>query len=335
MEITLPSGRKIGDGHEPFIICEVGSNWSNLEDCLHSIRQAKNCGADAAKFQAYNHSALYGFKHVSGMTEYDHLEKDFPGTLPLEWLPNLKQESERVGIEFMCTAFSPELYDAVDPFVNIHKIASAECTHKRILEKVRALGKPVILSTGAHGVEDIHAALSVLGDLPKVLMYCVAAYPAIEVNLALLSILRDVSHSLVGFSDHTLDASVVPTVAISSGACVLEKHVTFIEGETPDSPHSLDGGQFSRMVQRIRGHAIDSLGPTREEKSMVLRSNRRLTANGDIAVNTVYTAGDNFDANRSLKDDTHAFHPFMIDEVNGKVAKRAIKAGDGIGPGDI
>lgn len=73
---------------------------------------------------------------------------------------------------------------------------------------------------------------------------------------------------------------------------------------------------------------------------MVLRHNRRLIATRDIREGERFRACvepgiQNFGIYRSLKDETRAFHPFLIDEVDGRVAKRAVKAGDGIGPGDI
>jgi sialic acid synthase SpsE len=212
--ITLPSGRQIGEGRPPFIIAEVGSNWLTLEDCLTSISQAKLCGADAVKFQAYNPQALYGAP-LDGSWTFAPIRLD--GQLPLEWLPKLAEKAKAVGIEFMCSAFSPELVDAVDPYVNIHKVASAEMTHVRILEKLRQIGKPVILSAGASGVEDIRAALSTLGPIPVVLMYCVAAYPAREVNLGSIQLLKTQFDRPVGYSDHSVDVGEVPFSAVERG----------------------------------------------------------------------------------------------------------------------
>jgi N-acetylneuraminate synthase len=244
----------------------------------------------------------------------------------------------------MCSAFSPELIDAVDPYVSIHKVASAECTHKRMLERLAAIGKPVFLSTGAHGSKDIAAALSVLGDTPVVLLYCVAAYPAREIDLYQLHTIRGAFNRMAGFSDHSTDVETIPVLAQSHGATVIEKHVTFIDADTPDSPHSLTADEFKRMVFAIRNYKYKSItdtafgdwkGPTQAERPMVLRHNRRLIATHDIAEGQALTEGTNFGIYRSLKDDTHAFHPFMADEVSGRTAKRSIKAGDGIGPGDV
>ncbi|MBK9203495.1 MAG: N-acetylneuraminate synthase family protein, partial [Candidatus Obscuribacter sp.] len=39
--------------------------------------------------------------------------------------------------------------------VEIHKIASCENTHLRLLEAVAKTGKPVIMSTGASNIEEI------------------------------------------------------------------------------------------------------------------------------------------------------------------------------------
>lgn len=312
----------IGPGQSPFIIAEVGSNWQTFEDCKNSVALAKAVGADAVKFQIFTPEALYGMNCIDIKS------------LPAEWLPKLKEKAEACGIEFMCTAFSPELYDVVDPFVRIHKIASAEACHLRILEKVKSYGKPVILSTGAKGEADIKAALSVLGDTPTILMYCVAAYPARVVNLELLPMLASTYGKPVGYSDHTTDALVVPDYAVSKGACVIEKHVTFIEAATPDSPHSLNADEFKLMVQRLRRAPISAIGPTPEELGMVNRHNRRLIATRDIQPQEMLQEGVNFGIYRSLKDDTHALHPFAIQTANGAFTTKAIKAGDGIGPGD-
>ena len=324
MRIKIGS-REIGDGCLPYIIAEVGSNFRNKQDCLTSITLAKKCGASAVKFQLYDHMGLYGV----------------PGKLDSEldptWLPDLKSKADACGIEFMCTAFSPEGVELVDKYVNVHKVASAECTHKRLLEAVRDTGKPVFLSTGAHGVKDIAEARMILGGgVSVVVMYCVAAYPAQEIELNNLVLMKKTFETLVGYSDHSTDVLNIPVTACHWGnAAVLEKHVNFVAAQGPDAPHSLNPEQFKRMVDRIHNRHETRIGPTPEEKPMVLRHNRRLIATRDVKRGDTFIEGANFGIYRSLKDDTHAFHPFAIDEVVGRLAKRDIAAGDGVGPGDV
>jgi N-acetylneuraminate synthase len=340
MKIQIKDNLEIGDGCPPFIIAEVGSNWRTLEDCMTSISMAKACGAHAVKFQAFDDESLYGIKVKRGYAG-PHGESVYecgkhPSALPLEWLPKLKEKADACGIEFMCSAFSPELVAAVDPFVNLHKVASAEMTHVRILEKLRSFGKPVILSTGASGVDDIQQALEVLAQIPTILMYCVAAYPAQEITLETIQTIKASFGGPVGYSDHSTDVLHIPVSAVRDfGACVLEKHFTAIDGDTPDAPHSLNSDQFKRMVTHIGQGGEGVIGPTREETPMILRHNRRLIATKDIAVGEPLTEGVNFGIYRSLKDDTHAYSPWMVDDVRRCKAVRAIGAGCGIGPGDV
>lgn len=333
--ITLPSGRRIGPGEKPFIIAEVGSNWETLDHCLHAISMAKAAGADAVKFQAYSDEALFG------RDDYNELyDEDRPRTYELfapwrpDWLPKLKAKSDACGIEFMCSAFSPELVDAVNPYVNVHKVASAELSHVRILERVRDSGKPVILSTGASGPNDIAQALKFLEGVPVVLLYCVSAYPARDIDFRMLDELKRFGKP-VGYSDHSTDVRVIPRAAVERGACVLEKHFN-PEGltDTPDAPHSLSTDEFKRMVLSIRGDLPFAWG-SGEERDMITKHNRRLIATQAIKAGETLGENVNFGIYRSLKDDTRGLSPFRIADVHGRIATRRIEAGEAMGPGDF
>jgi N,N'-diacetyllegionaminate synthase len=364
VEITLPSGRKIGPGHPTFIVAEVGSNWRNLEDSLHSIAMANAAGADAVKFQAFNYKALYGLEgqwiqKESYSSVYGVEQVTVPAApefdrraLPLDWLPKLKEKADACGIELMCTAFSPELVDEVDRYVSIHKVASAELSHVRILERLRDKGKLVILSTGASGKADIQQAIRVLrectddtydhercdrNEVDVILLYCVAAYPARDVDFRMLEALKDFGCP-VGYSDHTTDISVIPKTAVDLGACVIEKHFTDIpEVETPDRPHSLTVDEFKKMVETIRGTREFTWG-NGEERDMLLRHNRRLVATRRIQAGETLSEippHANFGIYRSLKEDSRGLLPFAIGRVIGRLATRDIEAGEAIGPGDF
>lgn len=309
---------------KPFIIAEVGSNWQSFEHAKDSIALAKNCGADAVKFQAFTSDALYGPEARVMLHE-----------LPLEWLPKLKEKADACGIEFMCTAFSPELVKAVDPYVTAHKVASSDLTYPQLLDAVAKTKKPVIASTGASSVGDIVQALDRLPMGATVLLYCVAAYPAIHADLRVMDLLHQETGRPVGFSDHT-PGTFMAVEASRRGAVVIEKHFTaFPELDTPDRPHSLTPDEFKVMVDYIRGKRQPVIGPTVEERAMVLRHNRRLVATSDILAGTALKYGVNYGAYRSLEDDARGLSPFAWESLEGRSATKAIQRGKGIGPGDF
>lgn len=309
---------------KPFIIAEVGSNYKSLDDCKRSISLAKACGADAVKFQAYDHKALYG------------LDGEIKGSLPLKWLPALADKSNACDIEFMCSAFSPELLDAVDPYVRIHKLASSEMCHVRMLEKLRNYNKPTFISTGAQTLTDIQRVVDFMDGFPVVLLYCVAAYPARMIDLREIAFMENFFKLPIGYSCHSTDVLEIPNSAVEAGAVVIEKHVNFAGVESPDSPHSLSTEEFKAMVERIRcTRQLESVISTSEQKSMILRHKRRLIATCDIEVGQELSEGVNFGIYRSLKDDARAEHPFKAQKVQGMKAKKRINAGDGISVEDL
>lgn len=318
-----------------YIIAEVGSNWRTFDDCKHSIQMAKQCGADAVKFQLFMYHELYGVPKDGQMVG--------PNALPTDWLPKLADKAKAAGIDFLCTAFSVEGLKLVDPYVKAHKIASSDLCHVELLRAAKATGKPIYLSTGASSKGDVDRAVRLLEEPDGLsrdrltLMYCASSYPSRMHNLFEMEWMRKTWGRPVGLSDHSLDVVYAPLSAVRHfGATVIEKHFTAIDAETPDSPHSLNVEQFKYMVDHIRGARKDiGFGPTPEERGMLLRHNRRLIATRDIAEGEMLDPGKNFGCYRSLKDDRRGLSGFDMAFVAGKTAAKAIKAGDSIGPGDF
>ncbi len=333
---------------KPFIIAEIGSNWTSFEQAKDSISFAKQAGANAVKFQLFDYKCLYGFypKIENGLDGFwndngiDRGLQDISDPyMTIEWLPKLKEKADACGIEFMCSAFSPELYDAIDPFVSVHKIASSEIGYPQLLEKVKSKGKPIILSVGASSKGDIEHAMRILRGGPQVvLMYCCSSYPSRMYNLFYMQDLKETFNVPVGLSDHSTD---VYYPALSSvhhfGAVAIEKHVNFFDIETPDSGHSLSKDDFRLMCEVLHGKRdYKHFNPMPEEKDMFLRHNRRLIATKDIHPGDPFKYGENFGAYRSLKDDPNGLSPFAWEVlVKSNGAKCFIKAGDSIGPEEV
>lgn len=322
---------------KPFLIAEIGSNWRTDSDCVESIAKAKAAGADACKFQAFSYEALFGLPlQKEGLDEA--IDRRLGGELPIAWLPKLADKAKACGIEFMCSAFSPELVKAVDPFVEVHKIASSDLSYPQLLDMVAKTGKPILLSCGASATGDVTRALKHLGDAAKrtTLLYCNAAYPSRRHNLYLIDEMRNLFGRPVGFSDHSTDVIYAPLAAFRHhGATVIEKHFTaFPDLDSPDRPHSLTADEFKVMADYLKGKKIE-FNPTSEEKDMFLRNNRRLIAIATITAGDTFKYDANFGAYRSLEDDTQGISPFEWEVLQGRRSAADIKQGKGIGPQDI
>jgi pseudaminic acid synthase len=214
-------------------------------------------------------------------------------------------------------------------------VASSDVSHVKLLEELNKMNKPVILSIGATNHSDIESALSLLASVPVVLMYCVSAYPAREVDLELIKDIGERYGHLVGFSDHTIDVRVIPTQAIKWGAVVLEKHFKLRDFPgSGDSPFALTREEFKLMIDAIRGKRMLQCY-TREESEMILKHNRRLIVTRNVAVGETFQDGVNFGAYRSKKSDDKGLSGFLLNRVEGRQAAVALLAGDSIGPFDI
>jgi len=157
-----------------FVIAEAGSNWKcgtyndDLNQAKKLIDVASKAGADAVKFQTYKPETTY--VSDAGISDYlsksgnakkieDIFEKH---SMPYEMIPELFKYCKEKNIMFMSTPFSISDAKAIDPYVEIHKIASFEINHVRLIEFLAKTKKPILISTGASTFDEINFCIDLL-----------------------------------------------------------------------------------------------------------------------------------------------------------------------------
>lgn len=250
-----------------FIIAELSANHGgDVEIAKETIRAAKRAGADAIKLQTYTADTItlnvktddFRIKqgtHWDGQYLYD-LYTD--ASLSWEWHKPLFETAKEEGLVCFSSPFDNTAVDFLETFhVPAYKIASFEITDIPLIEYVASKGKPVIISTGIAGIEDIELALETCrkaGNNDITLLQCTSAYPAApeDANLITIPDLKQRFNVNVGLSDHTMGIEA-PVVAVALGAKVIEKH--FILNRSiggPDAHFSLDEQEFKQMVDAVR-----------------------------------------------------------------------------------
>ena len=339
-----------------FIIAEAGSNWrmgTPARDRAMAkalIEEAAKAGADAVKFQVFNPDSIYvpnagtsDYLSESGVREeMTELFKDL--AMPHEMLSELSKWARDAGIQLMATPFSADDFNAVNPYVQRHKIASYEIGHIHLIKCAAEAGKPLYLSTGAATIDEIAWAVDTydrLGGKKLTLMQCTARYPAEPgaMNLNAIPWLKSHFRVPVGLSDHSRDPLSAPTAAAALGATVIEKHFTLHNAlPGPDHAFAVQPHEFKQMVQAVRaiepmlGSRVKYVHPVEEELRRYAR--RGVQAIQPIAVGDQLREGVNIAILRPGKQKLGA-HPLFMPRIEGHYAKRAIETGDGIQKNDF
>ncbi len=253
------------DNKKTYIIAEMSANHAgSLERAKEIVRAAKESGADCIKIQTYTADTITlncnnEYFHIDdgtweGENLYHLYQKAYT---PWEWQKELKEEADRVGIDFFSTPFDKTAVDFLEEIgVEFYKIASFELVDIPLIEYVAAKGKPIVISTGMGSLEEIEDAVSTIRRYHNdiVLLKCSSAYPAIsdEMNLETMVDMKRHFSLPVGLSDHSM-GSLGAVVAVSMGASVIEKHFCLDRSiENPDSSFSMEPKEFADMVQDIR-----------------------------------------------------------------------------------
>lgn len=346
--------RKIGEGSPVFIIAEAGSNFrvsndreKNFSQALRMIGAAAEAGADAVKFQLFSAEKLY--VKEAGSADYVGDKKPINQIieemeLPPEWIPKLKEECEKKGLVFLCTPFDEKAADLLEENeVAAFKIASYTITHIPLIRHIARKKKPVILSVGASGLEDVERAVDAIrgeGNNEIALLQCTAKYPAplSAINLRAIPALEKRFDVVAGLSDHSREPLTAPLGSVALGAKVIEKHFTIDNSlPGPDQKFAVTPKELRAMVSGIRGLEL-ALGRSRkevleEERELFDFCRRHVYASRDIQEGEILSA-ENLVALRPGKA-KRGIGAERMEEFLGKKAKRGIRENEPLGEDDF
>jgi N-acetylneuraminate synthase len=338
-EVSIGS-RKIGPGHPVFIVAELSANHrQDFNEAVRLIEAAKKAGADAVKLQTYTPDTMTidcgdeRFRHGHGslwkdQTLYELYQKAY---MPWDWQPKLKKKANELGLELFSSVYDSSSVVFLESMnVPAYKISSFELIDLPLIRQSAKTGKPLILSTGMATLVEIQQAVDAARSAAAkgiVLLKCTSAYPADvdEMNLITIPHLSRTFNLPCGLSDHSRETAAA-VVAVSLGACLLEKHFTLKKDKKSiDGAFSLTPDKFGEMVNsvRIAEKAIGKVayGPQiPEQESLTFR--RSLYAVEDIPA-----GGQIAECNVRPIRPAGGSPPSDLPDLIGKITKQALKKG--------
>ena len=323
----------------PYIIAEVGVNHEGSFDLAKKlIELAHQGGANAVKFQTYKAETLasknspsYWDTSKEPTTSQYALFKKLDSFGDNEYR-QLAEHCEIIGIDFVSTPFDGHAIDLLDPLMPFYKIASADLTNTPMLRHIASKGKPVVLSTGASTLNEIHTAIQELkkfGTNDIALLHCVLNYPCEYENVH-LNMIKDMKvkfpEQIIGYSDHTVPdpAMAILTTAWNYGAAVIEKHFTH-DKSLPgnDHYHAMDVDDLSKFTATIdllvKAGGEKEKGFQPSEKISRLNARRSIVTKRNIEAGSILTEGDIIN-----KRPGTGISPLHWDEVIGMKVKNSL-----------
>lgn len=337
----------IGPNEPTYFIADIAANHDgDLERAKHLMTLAKQAGADCAKFQHFRAERIvsdYGFRALGGQQSHQATWKKSvfevyqDASLPWSWTEPLFDHAKDIGIEFMSAPYDIEAVHHLNPYSNAFKVGSGDINHIAELREIAALGKPVLIATGASSLEDVDRAVSLLRefDVPIVVMQCNTNYTGTSGNIAHvnLRVLEQFAHRypdvVLGLSDHT-PGHVTVLGAVALGARVVEKH--FTDDTTrigPDHGFSMDPQTWRAMVDATR-MLEDALGTGLKEvevneRETVILQRRCVRVTRELPAGTLLTESD-VEVLRPAPIEAIPAHE--LSETLGRTTNRSVAAGE-------
>lgn len=317
------------------IIAEAGVNHNgSLELAKKMAEVAKEAGADIVKYQTavpelvisrFAPKAEYQ-KATTGSTE-SQLEMVKKIHFGFDAHRELKKYCDSIGIMYLSTPFDMDSIEFLKELdMPVWKIPSGEITNLPYLERVAALKKPLIMSTGMSEIAEVKQALDVLyknGATDVTILHCNTEYPTPlkDANVKAMLDLQKTFGTKIGYSDHTLGLEA-PLASVALGATVVEKHFTLDKNmEGPDHGASMNPEELVALVKAIRNTEL-ILGDGVKAVTISEAKNKDIARKSIVAKDGI-KKGDIFtQENLTTKRPGSGISPMKWYEVLGKTAQR-------------
>jgi N-acetylneuraminate synthase len=254
--------RLLSDGERTYVIAEIGINHNGSLDLARQlILGAAAAGCDCVKFQKRT-------PELCVPPEQRNVERDTPwGRMTyLEYRHRMEfDEAGYAGIDRICreagiawtaSCWDEAAVDFIERFdVPFYKAASACLTDHNLLRRMRATGRPLMLSTGMSTLEEIRAAVRAIGAHRLLIAHSTSTYPCPpgELNLRMITTLCKLFPGVpIGYSGHEIEVETT-VLAVGLGAMFVERHITLdrtLWGS--DQSASLDLPALASLVAQIR-----------------------------------------------------------------------------------
>lgn len=289
------SGRPVGDGKPVYFVAEIGINHNgDIDIAKRLVDVAVECGCDAVKLQKRTPelSVPPSMRDVMRETPWgyiSYMEYRERVEFGLEQYDELDRYCKGRGIHWFASCWDGPSIDFIEGYKPVcFKVPSACLTDRELLERLKATGRPIMLSTGMSTMDEIRAAADVVGEDQLLIAHSTSTYPChpSELNLRMISTLREQFDCPIGYSGH--EAGLATTVAaVAMGASFVERHVTLDRTMWgSDQAASVEPVGLRRLLKDIRvveaalGDGLKKVYESEQKAASRLRVRNTLNAPG-------------------------------------------------------
>ncbi len=254
--------RYIGKGEPVYIIAEIGINHNgSMELAKKLIDCAVFAGCDAVKFQKRTPELCVPREQWDIMRDtpwgkISYIEYRNKMEFGFSEFEQIDLYCKHKGIDWFVSAWDEESVEFMEQFDPIlYKISSASLTDFDLLQNIKQLNKPIILSTGMSTIEEIEETVEFLDNNNLLIAQSTSTYPCDprELNLRVIQTYMELFPSIpIGYSGH--ETGLAPTIAaVGMGATFIERHLTLDRAMWgTDQAASVEVGGMFKLVKDIR-----------------------------------------------------------------------------------
>jgi N,N'-diacetyllegionaminate synthase len=321
-----------------FIIAEIGVNHNgDLNLALKMIKEAKNCGADAVKFQTFKTENFVNDKNLTYTYKSQGKEITEPQWDMFKRYEFTKEQwkilfnyCDELGIIGFTTPQDKSDLDFILSFYSpkFIKVGSDDLTNLPLLDYYASKGIPMIISSGMSYENEISDAINTIKSYHNniTVLHCISQYPtpSKDVNMNKLLNIKNKFNVQVGFSDHTI-GSLSAGISVGLGATVIEKHFTLDKNlPGPDHWFSSDLVEMRDLVKTIREVELimgnGDLLPTSSELEVRKQCRRSIVTLKNINKGDIINKDD-----LGFRRPGTGLPPKLINDIIGKTAIKDLK----------